>query len=73
MVKKGLNKHPGGKKKPTNIDKSEIKKYIQAETGVVVSSIDPGSKTVTISKTADFTKLTSTFGPMVGGWTIKQG
>ena len=73
MVKKGLNKHPGGKKKPVNLDQTEVKKYIQAETGVVISSIDKASKSVLIGKTADLAKVEATLGKVVGGWTLKQG
>lgn len=73
MVKKGLNKHPGGKKKPVNLDQTEVKKHIQAECGVVVSSIDKPSKTVYVSKAQDLAKVEMTLGKVVGGWTIKLG
>lgn len=73
MVKKGLNKHPGGKKKGVNLDHTEIKKHIQAETGVVVSSVDRDSKSVIITKTADLAKVEAALGKVVGGWTLKQG
>lgn len=73
MIKKGLNKHPGGKKKPVNLDQTQIKKYIQAETGVVISSLDRDSKTVFIGKTTDLAKVEATLGKTVGGWTVKPG
>lgn len=73
MVKKGLNKHPGGKKKPQNLDHTQIKKHIQTETGVVVTSIDRDTKTVIVAKAADFSRVEAALGRNIGGWTLKQG
>ncbi|HYE78653.1 MAG TPA: hypothetical protein VEI97_11765 [bacterium] len=73
MVKKGLNKHPGGKKKPVNMDQTEVKKAIQTECGVVVASIDKASRTVYVNKAQDLSKVEMTLGKVVGGWNVKLG
>jgi|GEM_PF-6441313 len=73
MVKKGLNKHPGGKKPSAHMDHTEVKKFIQHETGVVIGSIDKDTKTISISKSGDLAKIEESLGKVVGGWTMKQG